>query len=117
MSLAIPGVPSFDKPTLGEMLWAIVIGLAAAVVGSLIKRGALFLQPIVERRILLLTPLIGLAVGGLAGLFQLSTNRSYSLVLFSGQSALPGLIQDSAKWSAGALVALMVFKGTGKRRR
>jgi H+/Cl- antiporter ClcA len=111
MSLAIPGVPSFDKPTLGEMLWAIVIGLAAAVVGSLIKRGALFLQPIVERRILLLTPLIGLAVGGLAGLFQLSTNRSYSLVLFSGQSALPGLIQDSAKWSAGALVALMVFKG------
>jgi H+/Cl- antiporter ClcA len=46
-SLAIPDIPPFTSPTLAEFLWAIGIGLAAAVLGSAIRRSALLLQPIV----------------------------------------------------------------------
>ena len=59
-SLAIPNIPHFGSPTGAEFLWAIAIGLAAAVVGSAIRRLALLLQPIVERRMVLLMPLVGL---------------------------------------------------------
>ena len=110
-SLAVPGIPSFGTPTGAEFLWAIAIGLAAAVLGSAIKRLALTLQPIVERRPLLLTPLAGLAVGGLAVAFAEGSDRAASNVLFSGQDALPSLIDQAGTWTVGALALLIVCKG------
>jgi len=110
-SLAIPSIPHFGSPTVAEFLWAIGIGLAAAVLGTGIRRSALLLQPIVERRMVALTPVAGLAVAGLAIVFAETTGRSSSEVLFSGQSALPSLIQNAAGWTAGALVLLVVCKG------
>ena len=53
---------------------------------------------------------VGLAIGGLAIAFAQGTGRSSSDVLFSGQSALPDLVQHAATWSAGALVMLVVCK-------
>ena len=110
-SLAVPGIPSFGTPTGAEFLWAIAIGLAAAVLGAAIKRLALTLQPIVERRPLLLTPLAGLAVGGLAVAFAEGSDRAASNVLFSGQDALPSLIDQAGSWTVGALALLIVCKG------
>ena len=110
-SLAVPGIPSFGTPTGAEFLWAIAIGLAAAVLGAAIKRLALTLQPIVERRPLLLTPLAGLAVGGLAVAFAEGSDRAASNVLFSGQDALPSLIDQAGTWTVGALALLIVCKG------
>ena len=37
-------------PTVAEFLWAIAIGVAAAVLGAAIRRLGLLLQPFVERR-------------------------------------------------------------------
>ena len=71
----------------------------------------LYLRPYVERRLLLLTPVAGVAVGGLAVIFAEWTGKSSSLVLFSGQSALPTLLENSASFSVGALILLMVCKG------
>ena len=110
-SLAVPGIPSFGTPTGAEFLWAIAIGLAAAVLGAAIKRLALTLQPIVERRPLLLTPMAGLAVGGLAVAFAEGSDRAASNVLFSGQDALPSLIDQAGTWTVGALALLIVCKG------
>jgi hypothetical protein len=110
-SLAVPNIPSFGTPTGAEFLWAIAIGLAAAILGSAIKRLALTLQAIVERRSLLLTPLAGLAVAGLAIAFAEGTSKASSEVLFSGQDALPSLIDQAGTWTAGALVLLVVCKG------
>ncbi len=45
-SLAIPGLPHFGSPTVGEFGWAIAVGLAAALVGSGIRWLALWLQPL-----------------------------------------------------------------------
>ena len=110
-SLSIGPIPHFGSPTGAEFLWAIGIGVAAALLGAVIKRSALALQPVVERRKLLLTPALGLVVAGLAIVFFEITGKPSSYVLFSGQSALPTLVQHAATWSAGALVALVLCKG------
>jgi H+/Cl- antiporter ClcA len=110
-SLSIPNIPHAGSPTGAEFLWAIAIGLAAALLGGGIRRLALLLQSIVERHMLLLMPLVGLAIGGLAFVFQEWTSHPVSEVLYSGQDALPGLIDGAAGWSVGALILLVVCKG------
>ncbi len=110
-SLAVPDIPAFGTPTGAEFLWAIAIGLAGAVLGAGIRRLALLLQEIVERRMVLLMPVVGLAIGVLAIVFEEGSDKSASEVLFSGQDALPGLIQGAAGWTVGSLVLLVVCKG------
>jgi H+/Cl- antiporter ClcA len=109
-SLAIPNIPHFGTPDGAEFLWAIAIGLVAAVVGAAIRRLALALQAIVEPRMILLMPLVGLAVGGLAVLFQEWANHPSSFVLYSGQDQLPLLIEGAAGWTVGALLLLVACK-------
>ena len=65
-SLAIPNLPPYSNPDLAQFGWALVIALAAAIIGTVIHRLALAVRPHVERRLLLLTPVAGLAVAGLA---------------------------------------------------
>jgi len=110
-SLAIPNLPHVGRPTVAEFAWAIVIGLAAAPVGAGIRRLALLLRPHVERRMVLVTPVAGLVVAGLAIAFAAGTGKGSSEVLFSGQDALGPLIAHSASYSAGALVLLIACKG------
>jgi H+/Cl- antiporter ClcA len=108
-SLAIPHIPAATTPTGGEFLWAVGIGLAAAVVGTAIRRVGLQLQPILERR-KALTPVLGLAVGGLAAIFEGVTGKGTNQVLFSGQNELPALIQQAGTWSVGALLLVVACK-------
>jgi H+/Cl- antiporter ClcA len=110
-AIAIPNIPSFKVPDGFEFLWALGIGLAGAVLGTAIKRSARFLDPIIERRILVLTPVAGLAVAGCAIAFFEATGRPASQVLFSGEVAIGPLVQNAATWTAGALVWLVIFKG------
>jgi chloride channel protein, CIC family len=58
-----------------------------------------------------LTPVVGLGVGALAVVFAEISGKSYSYVLFSGQSALAPLIEHAGTWTVGALVLLIVCKG------
>jgi hypothetical protein len=88
-----------------------VIGLAAPPLGIAIRRLGLLLRPHVERRLLIATPLVGLAIAGLAIAFAQATGKSSSEVLFSGQSALGPLIKQASTYTAGALVLLVLFKG------
>ena len=53
----------------------------------------------------------GLIIAGLAVAFAEWTGESSSLVLFSGQSALPSFVTNSAAFSVGALLLLIVCKG------
>ena len=109
-SLAVPDIPPVGTPDVAEFGWAVAIGVAAAVLGYGIRTLALLLQPVVERRMVLLTPVVGLAVGGLAILFAEGSNRSSSEVLFSGQDALPVILEQADDWTIGALVLLVVCK-------
>jgi H+/Cl- antiporter ClcA len=110
-SLAIPHLPHVGSPTAAEFLWALVIGVAAAPLGAAIRWLGLFLRPHVERRILLATPVVGLAVAGLAIAFAAGTGKGSSEVLFSGQSALGPFIGTSARYTVGALLLLIACKG------
>jgi chloride channel protein, CIC family len=110
-SLALPDLPKFVRPDLAEFGWALVTGVAAALLGAGIRRLALLLRPSIERRIVLLTPVVGLIVAGLAVAYAEATGKSSSDVLFSGQTALGPLISHSADYSAGALVLLVACKG------
>ena len=98
-SLGVPHLPTIGYPTGSQLGWAIVIGLVSAVVGTALRRAAFQIQPIVARNRLLVTPLIALAVGGLAVLFAEVTGKSSHYVLFSGQAALSPLVQHAATWS------------------
>jgi H+/Cl- antiporter ClcA len=109
-SLAIPDIPAFTTPDAAEILWAVGIGVVAALLGSGIRRLGLLLQPVVEHRTVLLTPVVGVAVAGMAIVFAEGSDRSSSLVLFSGQDALPTLIQQADTWTVGALTLLVVCK-------
>ena len=110
-SLSVGPIPLAGSPTVAETCWAVGIGIIAAVLGTAIKRGALALRPVVERRRVLLTPLVGIAVALLAIGFAQATDKAYTYVLFSGQSALAPLLQNAADWSVGAVVLLTACKG------
>jgi len=110
-SLAIPHLPHFSTPDIAEFGWALVIGVAAALAGSVIRRGALLTRPHIERRMVLLTPLVGLAIAGLAIGYAAVTGKGSSEVLFSGQDALGPFVGHSAQYAVGALLLLVVCKG------
>jgi H+/Cl- antiporter ClcA len=110
-SLAVPNLPPFSHPNGAEFGWAFAIGLAAVLLGGVIRWLGLYLKPYVAGRTLLLTPVIGLAVGALAFAFAEGTGKPSSLVLFSGQSALPSLLTNGASFSVGSLVLLVACKG------
>jgi H+/Cl- antiporter ClcA len=110
-SLAVPGLPHFGQVTVAEFGWALVIGLAAVPVGAGIRWLGRFLHPYAERRTLLLLPLAGLVIGGLAALYAEATGQAATDVLFSGQSALPHLITHASSYAVGALLLVMVCKG------
>jgi len=110
-SLTIPNLPSVGLPNVAELCWALVIGVLAAFLAVGIRRLALFLRPHVERRLVLATPVAGLAVAGLAIAFAEGTGKSSSEVLFSGQDALGPLITSSASYTVSALLLLIACKG------
>ncbi|HEY9242760.1 MAG TPA: chloride channel protein [Streptosporangiaceae bacterium] len=110
-SLAIPNLPHLGPPTVGEFGWALVIGLAAALLGTAIHRLALVLRDRTQRWVMLAAPLIGLAIAGLAIAYAAGTGKGSSQVLFSGQNALGPLIIHSSGFTVGALLLLLACKG------
>jgi H+/Cl- antiporter ClcA len=110
-SLSIPGLPHFTRPDFAEFGWALVIGIAAAIIGTAIHRLAITVRPHVERRMLIALPVVGAIVAGLAIAYAEGTGKSSSDVLFSGQSGLNPLVGHAASYSVGALVLLLVCKG------
>jgi H+/Cl- antiporter ClcA len=110
-SLAIPNLAPSPTPTIAECMWAVPIGILAAVVGTAIRRLAVSVRGVVARRIVVLTPVVGLAVGGLAFVFAEGSTHGSEQVLFSGQDALAPLVQNSADWTVGALLLLIACKG------
>jgi hypothetical protein len=110
-SLALPGLPPFDRPTLAMFGWAIAFGLTAPFIGRGIQLLALAIRPYVDPRRVLLMPVLGALIAGLAIGFGEATDHDASEVLFSGQDALGPLVGSAAGWSVGALLLLMACKG------
>jgi H+/Cl- antiporter ClcA len=110
-SLSIPGLPHFGRPDFAEFGWALVIGVAAAILGTAIHRLAIAARPHVERRLLITLPVVGAIIAGLAIAYAEATGKGSSDVLFSGQSEVNPLVANAASYSVGALVLLIACKG------
>src|SRR6476619_3268546 len=109
-SLALPAVPPAVPPTVASMGWAVVMGVAGALLGWLIRWVALSLRPVVHLNRLVVTCALGLLVGLTAMAYQLISGHSFTQVLFSGQDALPDLVEHGADYALSVLVLLIVCK-------
>ena len=109
-SLAIANLPPIHQPTAAALGWAVAIGAAAAPLCWAIRRLARLLRPSVERWPLLLTPVLGLVTAGLAVGYAALTGRGSSEVLFSGQTALPGLLVHGGTYPVGTVLLLAAGK-------
>jgi H+/Cl- antiporter ClcA len=110
-SIAIPDLPAFTTPTVAMFAWALVLGLLCPLIGWLLYTIALSVRALVHANRLLVTPLLGVAIAVLAIAFDQVTDRGVENVLFSGQAQLPVLVEQSATWSTGALLLVIVCKG------
>jgi H+/Cl- antiporter ClcA len=103
---------TFGHLDIGQFGWTIALAVVVALVTTVVVRGGLLTYHLVSRRsVILLLPIVGLIVGGLAIAFSQATGKSVNEVLFSGQDALPGLASQPGTWSLAALTWLIAFKG------
>ena len=109
-SLAIPDLPPAPHLDIAQLGWAALIGAAAAALSYAIRKAALTTRPHLERRLLPLTPLAGLAIAALAIAYAEGTGKPATDVLFSGQSAMPPLLEHAAAYTIGTLVLLVTCK-------
>jgi H+/Cl- antiporter ClcA len=112
-ALAPLSLPAFHQPTAGNFGWTIALALAIALVAHVIRTGGVLTHRLVTPRLLVLLPVCGLVVSGLAIAFSQISGKGVNEVLFSGQDALPGLVSGAGTWSLSALALLIVFKGIG----
>jgi len=110
-SLALTSVPPAVLPTLATLGWALVMGVAAALLGWLIRSVGLWLRPIVHLNRVLVTAALGLLIGVTAMAYQLISRRSFTQVLFSGQDALPELVEHAADYPLAVMILLIACKG------
>ncbi len=100
-SLTVPGLPAVGSPTVVGFGWALAIGAAAAVLGTVIHRLSLAFAAVAQPRIIATGPVAGLVVGGLAVWYAAASGHSVDDVLFSGQSGLPGLLTHASTYGSG----------------
>jgi H+/Cl- antiporter ClcA len=104
-------VPHFGHPTVAQFGWTIALALAVGIVARLIMRGGLITHRFAAPRAMLVLPVVGLVVAGLAIAFSQATGKGVNEVLFSGESGLSGLVSQAGTWSISALLLLIAFKG------
>src|SRR5436305_7577746 len=110
-SLAIPNLPSVGTPTVAEFGYAVALGTVAAGLCWAIRRLATTLGGVLTRHLVVYTTVVGVGIAVLAIVYAEVTGHPTSDVLFSGQSALPHLVDSSAEYSGGALLMLIACKG------
>jgi H+/Cl- antiporter ClcA len=110
-SFAIPHLPAATAPTGAEFGYALAFGVVAALLATTLRRAARGVEAIVSAAILPLTIGVGLAMAGLAIAYHAATGHATSDVLFSGQVALPTLVEHASGYSVGALLMLLLCKG------
>jgi chloride channel protein, CIC family len=106
--LRLPPMPNYPTVRLADVAWCIPVALVAALAAA----GARGFAVVLAARTAKLPPIAvlcaaGATVGALAVAFRAITGQPVSLVLFSGENALPSVI---AQTSAGVLALLLVVK-------
>jgi len=109
-SLAVPGLPHADSPSIAEFCWAVALGAAAALVGAAITRLAHLMRTLVARRRVLLTAAAGVLIAAAVIVYAEATGKPQSDVLYSGEFGLATLIEHRAQYTIATLLLLLVCK-------
>ena len=80
------------------------------MLGWVIRWVGLSLRPMVHLNRVLVTSALGLLIGLTAMAYQLISGNTFTQVLFSGQDALPELVEHAADYSLAVLFLLIVCK-------
>ena len=116
-SLQLVKLDSVPTPDLGDLLWAIPVGVLAAIVMTVVFRAGRTVAdrvgPLGRPQLILATMTVGLLVAACASAYALVTGRNPFDVASSGTATLQAITSNPSSWSASALVALLVFKGLG----
>lgn len=111
ISLGSLPLPEFPRPDLVDFLWTIPFAAVVALGAVLIFVIARRVRRVAEPKRMLVLPIAGLLIGGLAIAFSEITGKGFEEVLFSGQDSVGTLVADSDSWSLSALAFLIAFKG------
>lgn len=111
-SLTIDGLSAYPTLRLADVLWAVVIGVAMAVVGFAVRGIAARTHALAAPRPAVAGPIGGLAIGGLALAFGVSGESPLN-VLFSGQSDISTIVGQGPAWGAGIVALLILTKAAG----
>ena len=114
-SLQLVELDSVTRPDIGDLLWAVPVGVVAAVAMSGLFTAGLRVADRVgslnRGRLIVATMAVGLAVALCASAYSLITGRNPFDVASSGTETLKLLSSDPSSWGVGTLIALLVFKG------
>jgi len=111
ISISALKLPSFPRPDIADFGWTILLSVAIAVVTFAIFQIAKRTHRLTLPRPLVLLPVLGLAVAGLAILFSQVADKDVSYALFSGENSLDALVENPGSWSLWVLALLIGCKG------
>ncbi len=106
-SISVPNLPELTSAPIADLFLAVVVGLAAALLITAVRRLATFVTRGERDWLVFLIPVGGLAVGCIAELADLLGAHSQD-VLFSGQASVPTLVTETSAW---IVLLLLVAKG------
>lgn len=104
-------IAPFQSAGVADVLWAIAIGAAAALLIYAIKTIGRTAEALVAIRPLVAIPLAGVAVAACAIVYRAITGHHVDDVLFSGQTSMGPLIASADSWTTGALALVILLKG------
>ena len=114
-SLQLVRLDSVPTPVVGDLLWAVPVGIVAALVMTGVyaagRRVAERVGPMSRGRLVVATMGVALLVALCASGYALVTGRDPFDVASSGTATLAAITSDTSSWGSAALVALIVFKG------
>jgi H+/Cl- antiporter ClcA len=104
-------LPQFSVPSLADFGWTIALAAGAALFIFLIVGIAKASKRLVDRKPMVLIPLAGIVVAGLAIAYSRATSQPPDGVLFSGQDAFGSLFGTGTTIPLTTLGLLLLFKG------
>jgi H+/Cl- antiporter ClcA len=110
---ALPALnlPASGDLTIADFVAAIAIAILVAIVVRLILELAWRTETVILARPMVLIPAAAVVVGLIAIAFAQLTGQPASYVLFSGQDAMPDVVEHASALSSAVLLALILFKG------
>lgn len=104
-------LPAMGELTVVEICWTVLVAAVAAVACVLFFQCGRTVERFVAKRPMVIVPVAGLVVAGLAVGYAAITGQPAYTVLFSGSKALAPVVEQGTGLAVGTIALLYLFKG------